>query len=82
MRDADAAIAGVRRALKPGGRFVAEMGGHGNIAAVIVALTAVLARRGIAAGPRNPFYYRCAGARRRAPPIESGRQVRRNPCPP
>jgi len=36
----------VRRVLKPGGRFVAEMGGHGNIAAIRVALMAVLARHG------------------------------------
>ena len=36
---------GVRRALKPGGRFVAEMGGHGNIAAIRVALLAVLLPR-------------------------------------
>ena len=35
MRDQQAVLAGVRRALKPGGRFVAEMGGHGNIAAVV-----------------------------------------------
>jgi hypothetical protein len=34
----------VRRVLKPGGRFVAEMGGHGNIAAINVAFSAVLAR--------------------------------------
>ena len=34
----------VQRVLKPGGRFVAEMGGHGNIAAIRVALMAVLAR--------------------------------------
>ena len=64
MRDAAAVITGVRRALKPGGRFVAEMGGHGNIASVIVALTAVLARRGIAAGPLNPFYFPTAEAYR------------------
>jgi SAM-dependent methyltransferase len=64
MRDADAVIAGVKRALKPGGRFVAEMGGHGNIASVIVALTAVLGKRGIAAGPLNPFYFPTAEAYR------------------
>jgi DNA primase len=64
MRDAEAVIAGVKRALKPGGRFVAEMGGHGNIASVIVALTAVLARRGIAAAPLNPFYFPTAEAHR------------------
>jgi len=64
MRDADAVIAGIRRALKPGGRFVAEMGGHGNIASVIVALTAVLARRGVDARPLNPFYFPTAEAYR------------------
>src|SRR5205823_3354154 len=64
MRDAEAVIAGVKRALKPGARFVAEMGGHGNIAAVIVALTAVLARRGIAAAPLNPFYFPTVEAHR------------------
>jgi trans-aconitate methyltransferase len=38
-----ALLAGVHRALRPGGRFVAEMGGHGNIAAIRTALQAVLA---------------------------------------
>jgi len=64
MRDADAVIGGVKRGLKAEGRFVAEMGGHGNIASVIVALTAVLARRGISAGPLNPFYFPTAEAYR------------------
>jgi len=36
-------LAGVHRALRPGGRFVAEMGGHGNIAAIRTALQAVFA---------------------------------------
>ena len=38
----------VKRVLKPGGRFVAEMGGHGNVAAILVALMAVLDRHGFA----------------------------------
>jgi trans-aconitate methyltransferase len=46
-RDPDAVIQGVRRALKPGGRFVAEMGGHGNVAAITVALCATLENRGV-----------------------------------
>jgi trans-aconitate methyltransferase len=49
VREQDAMLAGVHRALKPGGRFVAEMGGHGNIAAIQVALAAVLARHKLAA---------------------------------
>lgn len=46
VRDHEALLAEVRRVLKPGGRFVAEMGGHGNIAAIQVAFMAVLARHG------------------------------------
>jgi trans-aconitate methyltransferase len=38
-----AMLTGVHRALRPGGRFVAEMGGHGNIAAIRTALQAILA---------------------------------------
>jgi trans-aconitate methyltransferase len=38
-----AALSGIHRALRPGGRFVAEMGGHGNIAAIRTALQAVFA---------------------------------------
>ncbi len=38
-----AMLAGVHRALRPGGRFVAEMGGHGNIAAIRTSLQATLA---------------------------------------
>jgi SAM-dependent methyltransferase len=48
IRGQDAMMAEVHRVLKPGGRFVAEMGGHGNIAAIRVAFTAVLARHGFA----------------------------------
>lgn len=44
VRGQDAMLAQVHRVLKPSGRFVAEMGGHGNIAAIQVALTAVLKR--------------------------------------
>ena len=55
--DPDAVIAGVARALKPGGRFVAEMGGHGCIAAITVAIVAVMARYGIDARPLIPWYF-------------------------
>jgi len=47
MPNAEAVIAAVHRALKPGGRFVAEMGGLGNIASIRVALQSVLAQFGI-----------------------------------
>jgi trans-aconitate methyltransferase len=57
MRDQDAVLRGVRRALKPTGRFVAEMGGHGNIAAVRVALLAVLGRRGLESSETDCNYF-------------------------
>lgn len=46
VRDHEAMLAGVHRALRTGGRFVAEFGGHGNIAAMQVAIRSVLAKRG------------------------------------
>ncbi len=47
MRDASAVLASVQRALRAGGRFVAEMGGAGNVAAIRGALAEALDRRGI-----------------------------------
>jgi trans-aconitate methyltransferase len=46
-RDPDAVISGVHRALKSGGRFAAEMGGHGGVAAITVALCATLQEGGV-----------------------------------
>ncbi|MCM3880333.1 MAG: class I SAM-dependent methyltransferase [Vicinamibacterales bacterium] len=47
VRDHDAMLDGVHRALKLGGRFVAEFGGHGNIAAIQTAIRAFHAHRGL-----------------------------------
>lgn len=57
MLDPDAVVAGVHRALKPGGRFVAEFGGQGNVAAITVALMAVLDARGHDGAKRCPWYF-------------------------
>lgn len=57
VRDQDAMMAEVRRVLKPGGRFVAEMGGHGNIAAIHIALIAVLIRHGFGDREEGVNYY-------------------------
>jgi trans-aconitate methyltransferase len=57
MHNQDEVLAGVHRALKPGGRFVAEMGGHGNIAAIQVALIAVFAKHGIDAVHAGQNYF-------------------------
>jgi trans-aconitate methyltransferase len=56
-RDPDAVIQGVRRALKPGGRFVAEMGGHGNVAAITVALCATIEKYGAKGEAMIPWYF-------------------------
>lgn len=47
MTRQDAVIASVFRALKPGGRFVAEFGGAGNIALLLRGILAALAARGV-----------------------------------
>lgn len=57
VRNQDAMLAEVRRVLRPGGRFVAEMGGHGNIAAIRVALIAVLVRYGYGQLEDDVNYY-------------------------
>jgi len=57
MTKAEAVAAGVRRALKPSGRFVAEFGGHGNVAAIVTALRAVGMRRGGDLALAHPWYF-------------------------
>ena len=47
MRDAPRVLANCFTALRPGGRLVAEQGGHGNVAAVVTALQAARAARGL-----------------------------------
>lgn len=57
VRGQDDMLSEVRRVLRPGGRFVAELGGHGNIAAIRVAFAAVLAKHGFASlGERGNYY--------------------------
>ena len=57
VKDAGAAIAGVHRALKSGGRFVGEFGGEGNIQSVRRVLHSVLALRGLDPKAADPWYY-------------------------
>ncbi len=66
MRDAGAVIDGVRRALKPGGRFVGEMGGAGNVQLIIGALIAALERRGLDGRSTFPWIF---------PSVEEYRQL-------
>ena len=57
VRDADAALAGVYRSLRAGGRFVGEMGGDGCIGSIREALGSALERRGIDADALDPWYF-------------------------
>lgn len=57
MREPDLVIAGVARALRPGGRFVGEFGGHGNVAAIVTALVAAADRHGIDRSLAHPWYF-------------------------
>jgi trans-aconitate methyltransferase len=57
MVQADDVIAGVSRALRPRGRFVAEFGGHGCVHTIRTALVEALNRRGIDGEARVPWYY-------------------------
>jgi trans-aconitate methyltransferase len=50
-------IEGVWRALKFQGRFVAEFGGHGNVAAIVTAMRAVAFRRGGDAELAGPWFF-------------------------
>lgn len=56
--DPDAPITGAFRALRIGGRFVGELGGHACVGAITVALVATLERRGIRDAPSwIPWYF-------------------------
>ena len=57
MLQPDAVIEGVWRALKRGGRFVAEMGGAGNVALIKAALVGALDRRGLDGAAHVPWYF-------------------------
>jgi SAM-dependent methyltransferase len=57
MRHTDDVIAGVRRALKPRGRFVGEFGGHRCVEKIKTALVDALNRRGIDGEGAVPWYF-------------------------
>jgi len=61
IRRADPMIAGVHRALKPGGRFVAECGGHGCVEKIRTALVQALDRRGLDGEACVPWYFPTPG---------------------
>ena len=50
-------VEGVARSLRPGGRFVGEMGGFGNVAAIATAFRQTLAESGQAGLSVRPWYF-------------------------
>jgi trans-aconitate methyltransferase len=61
MRRADDVVSGVYRALKPGGRFVAECGGFGCVHKIRTALVRALNERQIDGEARVPWYFPTPG---------------------
>jgi SAM-dependent methyltransferase len=57
VKDQRRALAGMFRALKPGGRLVGEMGGAGNMTYYKAAICQALERRGIDPAPLDPWYF-------------------------
>ncbi len=55
MKNPQRVIAGVWQALKPGGRFVGEFGGYGNVATIITAIESALHTRGIVVA--SPWFF-------------------------
>ena len=65
--DPDAAIDGVWKALKPGGRFVAECGGAGCVASIRESFAEALRTRGIDCAGVDPWYFPTADQYRARP---------------
>ena len=58
MRPPTPVVAGISRALKPGGRLVAEMGGQGNIRSIVAAIRRCIADAGYGDPiARSPWYF-------------------------
>ena len=57
MRGPERVVEGIKRALRPGGRFVAEFGGHGNVAAIITAMRSAAVQFDGDAALTGPWYF-------------------------
>ncbi len=57
MKRPDRVIAGVWQSLKPGGRFVGEFGGNGNISTIQAALHSAFRARDLDPDKINPWYF-------------------------
>ena len=62
MKEANGTVRNIFAALRPGGRFIAEFGGAGNISAIAEATTRILTTHySIDARARNPWYFPTIG---------------------
>jgi trans-aconitate methyltransferase len=75
MLQPDEVLRRIHRSLRPGGRFVAEFGGEGNLAQVLSGLYLVLKRHGHDPDAIQPWYFPSAEEYRRRL-IEQGFEVR------
>jgi trans-aconitate methyltransferase len=57
IKPPEAVVACVAKALKPGGRFVGEFGGYGNVSKIREASIAALNARGLDGEAANPWYF-------------------------
>jgi trans-aconitate methyltransferase len=57
MKRPDAVLRGVHRALRPGGRFVGELGGAGCVATIVAAIYQALQTRGLRGESLDPWYF-------------------------
>jgi trans-aconitate 2-methyltransferase len=57
IKEPERAIAGIKKSLRPGGRFVAEFGGKGNTSQLINAIQRSWQKMGIAGPAPHPWYY-------------------------
>jgi SAM-dependent methyltransferase len=61
IKDPERVIGEISRLLRPGGRFVAEFGGHGNIAGLVAAAERAWAILRLPQSMPNPWYYPSIG---------------------
>jgi trans-aconitate methyltransferase len=57
IKEPERVIAGIKKALRPGGRFVAEFGGRGNTGELLKAIQQAWVKLGLAGPAPHPWYY-------------------------
>lgn len=57
VTEPERAIAGIAKTLRPGGRFVAEFGGKGNVRELMAAIERAWGRLGLSGPNPNPWFY-------------------------